>query len=117
MLSSQTLGACLGLALLAAVGEAKDKTRVFADTQNHPAFEFEDITEGSSLAGVVIGIGLLGVFIITTIVIIIGDERRRHRDYKEKRDRVLAECSSKGYDFKSKENQEEYSAWKKAKIL
>ena len=81
------------------------------------AFGFDDITEGSSIAGVVIGIGLLGVFILTTIFFIIGDERKRHSEYKAKRDEVLAECTAKGYDFKSPESQEEYKEWKAAKVL
>jgi len=70
-----------------------------------------------SMLGVILGIGVLFVFIIYTIVIIIKDEISRHADYKKKRDDILVEVSAKNYDFKDKANQDEYKKWKQAKIL
>ena len=105
------------MTLLASFGAAKEKTNVFTYDPDAKPFEREDISEGRAMAGVILGLGLLGVFILTTIVIIIKDEIDRHADYKKKRDAVKAECKAKGYDFDQADKKQEYQEWKKAKIL
>ena len=117
MIASKQFTALLGMTLLASFGAAKEKTNVFTYDPDAKPFEREDISEGRAMAGVILGLGLLGVFILTTIVIIIKDEIDRHADYKKKRDAVKAECKAKGYDFDQADKKQEYQEWKKAKIL
>ena len=117
MTSSQVLGALLGLCMFCAQASAKEKTNVFVYDPSAKPFEHADLMEGSSIVGVILGIGLLGVFILTTIVIIIKDEIQRHADYKQKRDAIKQECLAKGYNFDEADKKKEYQEWKKAKIL
>ena len=116
MIASKQSTALLGALLLATLTVAKEKTNVFVYDPSAKPFEHDKL-EGSSIAGVILGIGLLGVFILTTIVIIIKDEIQRHADYKQKRDAIKKECLDKGYNFDEAEKKAEYKEWKKAKIL
>jgi len=116
MIASRQFAALLGATLFATLCSAKEKTNVFVYEPDAKPFEHEEL-EGSSLVGVIIGIGLLGIFILTTIVIIIKDEIQRHADYKQKRDQIKKECLDKGYNFDEADKRTEYKAWKKAKIL
>ena len=117
MILSKQFGALLALSVMCAMSAAKEKTNVFVYEPNAKPFEHADLMEGSSIVGVILGIGLLGIFILTTIVIIIKDEIQRHADYKQKRDQIKKECLDKGYNFDEPDKKAEYKAWKKAKIL
>lgn len=117
MIESGKAFALLAALFVAGAEAQKKKTRTFTYEPDAPPFEHADLMEGSSIAGVILGIGLLGVFILTTIVIIIKDEINRHKEYSAKRDKVLQECKAKNYDFSSQENQEDYKKWKAAKVL
>jgi len=117
MLNTQSVLPIVGALLFAGFADAKYKTNVFTDTQDVDAFDFCDIGATRSMIGVILGIGVLFIFILSTIVIIIKDEISRHAEYKKKRDQIMAEVSAKNYNFKDAANQEEYKKWKKAKIL
>jgi len=45
------------------------------------------------------------------------DEIKRHKIYRGMRADILKKLADRGYDYKEKENQDRYKAWKKAKIL
>ena len=104
------------LGSLIALCSAKPKTNVFVYTPDAEPFQF-DLLEGHYLAGTIIGLGLLGVFTIISIVMTIIDEINRHKIYRGMRADILKKLAERGYDYKEKENQDRYKAWKKAKIL
>ena len=104
------------LGSLIALCNAKPKTNVFVYTPEAEPFQF-DLLEGHYLAGTLIGLGLLGVFTILSIVMTIIDEIKRHKIYRGMRAEALKKLADRGYNFKDKESQDRYKAWKKAKIL